>query len=125
MGVSNRQIQEFVTALQAIREHGIVLKDKRAGAVKEGDYLVYEHVEHTETDDPRRLLRTVKTRCGRVCATGGVQGSGPDPSQHCIAVEGDERIQRYIGGDHVLVLEAPEETEGVPEGRLTSIEGTG
>lgn len=120
MGVSNRQIQEFVTALQEISEHGIVLKDKHAGAVKVGDYLLYEHTEYEETPDDR-LRPVVKMKCARVCATGGEQGSGPRPGQNWVAVEGDKRIKQYVTGDHVLVLEPPEEPEGIPEGRLTAI----
>jgi len=104
-------------------DHHMKLVRKFAGAVKVNDHLIYEVQEVEGPEDDRKIVK--RTRCGRVVATGGEQGSGPRPGQNWIAVEGSDRILKYGDSreDYVIVLE--QDPQGIPEGRLTAVEGTG
>lgn len=111
-------------------DHGMKLVKKYVGAVRVGDYLIYDVTGYEQ--DPSReegVMQEVEhTQCRRVVATGGEQGSGPRPGQNWIALEGDERIRKYGDrrGDEVLVFEPKkEEAKGLPPGLLAAVEGTG
>jgi len=93
------EISRFTQSLQRLAEdHGMKIERRFVGAVSVGDYLVYEKSEWQNDTSVKR------TYCRRVCATGGEQGSGPRPSQHWIAVEGDDRILAFGEQDYVSVL---------------------
>jgi len=81
-------------------DHGIAPERKFVGAVRVGDYLVYEADEWDEGTS-KTLKRSY---CRRVIATGGEQGSGPTPGQHWLAMDGDERIRKYGERDYVIAL---------------------
>lgn len=123
-----QELQRLTACLGRLAsDHGCKLVQKYVGAVKVGDYLVYETSDYEQ--DPAKeegfMKRVEHLHCRRVVATGGEQGSGPTPGQNWLAMEGDKEIRKYGDrrDDVVLVIEPP--AEGMPAGTLTMLEGNG
>lgn len=101
------EVENFIANIRELEAQGLTLRHKYVGAVRVGDYLLYEK-RRIEPNEEGRARDFMSKECGRVCATGGEQGSGPNPTRNWIAVEGDDQIQQYTREAYVLVLEPAE-----------------
>lgn len=98
------EVESFIANIRELEARGLTLRHKHVGAVRVGDYILYEK-RRIEPNAEGRARDFMSKECGRVCATGGEQGSGPNPTRTWVAVEGDDQIQQYTHETYVLVLE--------------------
>lgn len=97
----NNELDRLSGSLRRLADdHGMKPERKFVGAVKVGDYLLYEADEYDH--DKKKSVKN--SYCRRVCATYGEQGSGPTRGFHMLAMEGDKYIRKYGDRDYVIAI---------------------
>jgi hypothetical protein len=91
----------FTAALKQFSDQGYILQTVPADAVEVGDYLISYPCEFAT---PESTERTRNVKVDRVVATGGEQGSGPNPSRQTIALEGNSKVQQYADNPDLLIV---------------------